>query len=36
MTPISKRKKGVRFFGEEKGVRGMRSWKRKEGFLLFC
>jgi len=28
------RKKGVRFFGEEKGVRVIRSCKRKEGF--FC
>jgi len=28
MTLISKRNKGVQFFGEEKGVRGIRSWKR--------
>jgi len=28
------RKKGVRFFGEEKGVHVIRSWKRMESFLL--
>jgi len=27
-------KKGGRFFGEEKGVRVIRSWKKIEGF--FC
>jgi len=35
------KKKGVWFFGEEKGVRVIRNWKRKEGFfvehvLAFC
>ena len=26
--------KGVRFFGEEKEVRVIRNWKRKEGFFV--
>jgi len=28
------KEKGVRFFGEEKGVRVIRNWKRKEGFFV--
>jgi len=28
------KEKGVRFFGEEKGVRVIRKWKRKEGFFV--
>jgi len=34
MTPISKRKRGVWFFTEEKGVWVIRNWKRKEGFFV--
>jgi len=28
------KEKGVWFFGEEKGVRVIRNWKRKEGFFV--
>ena len=28
------KEKGVRFFGEEKGVRVIRNWQRKEGFFV--
>jgi len=28
------KKKGVRFFGEEKEVRVKRNWKRIEGFFV--
>jgi len=34
MRLISKRKKGVRFFGEEKGVRVIKNWKRKVGSFV--
>jgi len=28
------KKKGVQFFGEEKGVQVIRNWKRIEGFFV--